>query len=273
MKKLLRGILSATIMTSLLLTTACGGGESEDSGVVKLEVGATAEPHAEILNFIKDDLEDEGIELVVKEFSSYELINPSTAEGSLDANFFQHTPFLESFNENSDDKLVSVGPIHIEPMGIYSEKITSLDEIKEGDKVSIPSDATNGPRALLLLEDQGLIEVENKDNISDISVLDITENPLNLDIIELDAAQLTRTMSDVTISVINTNYVLEAGLNPIEEAIVMEDGTDSPYSNILVVKEGRENEEAIQKLYEAMTSEKVREFILDEYQGAVIPAF
>lgn len=282
MKKLLKNALTTTLLASLLLTTSCGSSASTtdesqsattDAGEpVKLVVGATAVPHAEILNEIKDDLLAEGVELEVVEFTDYALLNPSTVEGDLDANFFQHTPFLEAFNENSDEKLVSVGPVHIEPIALYSDSITSIDEIKEGDKISIPNDPTNESRALLLLEENGLIKVKDRESVN-ITPLDIVENPLNLEFVELEAAQLPRTMGEVTASIINTNIALEAGLVPADDAIIMEDGSDSPYANILVVKEGRENEEAIQKLYSAMTSDKVRDFINETYEGAVIPAF
>ncbi|MFV0313853.1 MAG: MetQ/NlpA family ABC transporter substrate-binding protein [Anaerotignum sp.] len=282
MKKIFRNVLTATIASSLLLATACGSSSAEteapatddtaNAETTKLVVGATAVPHAEILNLVKEDLLAEGIELEVTEFTDYALLNPSTTDGSLDANFFQHTPFLDNFNANSDSKLVSVGPIHIEPLAVYSEKITSLDELKDGDKISIPNDDTNEARALLLLEDNGIIKVKDR-NAAAITPIDIVENPLNIEFVELDSAQLPRTINEVAVSVINTNFALTAGYNPIDNSIVMEDGANSPYANILVVKEGRENEEAIQKLYAALTSEKVKTFIEANYEGAVIPAF
>ncbi len=283
MKKLLKNALTATLLSSLLLVTACGStpttedpAKTDDTGAntqsSKLVVGATSVPHAEMLNLIKEDLAAEGVEIEIKEFTDYALLNPSTVDGSLDANFFQHTPFVEEFNANSDTKLVSVGPIHIEPIALYSESITSLDELKEGDKISIPNDPTNEARALLLLEDNGIIKVKDRTSVN-ITPLDIVENPLNIEFLELESAQLSRTINEVAASVINTNYALEAGFNPADDSIVMEDGANSPYANILVVKEGRENEEAIQKLYKAMTSEKVKTFIQETYNGDVIPAF
>lgn len=282
MKKIFRNVLTATIASSLLLATACGSSSAEtevpatddtaNAETTKLVVGATAVPHAEILNLVKEDLLAEGVELEVTEFTDYALLNPSTTDGSLDANFFQHTPFLDNFNANSDSKLVSVGPIHIEPLAVYSEKITSLDELKDGDKISIPNDDTNEARALLLLEDNGIIKVKDR-NAAAITPIDIVENPLNIEFVELDSAQLPRTINEVAVSVINTNFALTAGYNPIDNSIVMEDGANSPYANILVVQEGRENEEAIQKLYAALTSEKVKTFIEENYAGAVIPAF
>ncbi len=275
MKKIFKNLLSVALLSSLVLTTACGGSNANNTGSNgsnKLVVGATAVPHAEILNLIKDDLAAEGVELEVKEFSDYTLINAATVDGSINANFFQHTPFLESFNESSKTKLVSVGPVHIEPLGLYSNKITKIDEIKSGDKIAIPNDATNEARALVLLEDNGLIKVNDRTSTT-LTPIDIVENPLNLEFIELDAAQLPRTIDEVAASVINTNYALEGGFNPAEDAIVIENGADSPYANILVVTDGKQSEEAIQKLYKAMTSEKVKKFIEENYEGAVIPAF
>ncbi len=275
MKKLFGKVLSVALLSSLVLTTACGESGAKDTvedGTTKLVVGATAVPHAEILGLIKDDLLADGVDIEIKEFSDYTLINAATVDGSIDANFFQHTPFLNSFNDNSATKLVSVGPIHIEPLGLYSNKIIRLEDLKDGDKIAIPNDETNEARALLLLEDNGLIKVKDRTSTT-ITPIDIVENPLNLKFIELDAAQLPRTIDEVAASVINTNYALEAGFNPSLDAIIIEDGGNSPYANILVVVEGRENEEAIEKIYKAMTTEKVKKFIEENYGGAVIAAF
>lgn len=283
MKKFLKGILTATLFSSMLLVSACGSSATEteqpttavedtSSEPVTLKVGATLLPHYEILELIKDDLLAEGVILEPIEFTDYPVINPSTTDGSLDANFFQHKPFLNDFNNNSDQKLVSVGPIHIEPMAGYSNSIKSIDELKEGDKISIPNDPSNGTRALILLEAQGLIEIDTtKDSLTP---LDITSNPLNLEINEMDSAQLPRTIDEFAVSIINTNIALEAGLSPKDDSIFIEDASESPYANILVVREGEENSEAIQKLYKAMTSEKVREFLSsDEYKDSVVLAF
>lgn len=286
MKKFLKGILTATLFSSMLLVSACGGSnatdepkqseavadESQSSETVTLKVGATLLPHYEILDLIKDDLLAEGVILEPIEFTDYPVINPSTTDGSLDANFFQHKPFLNNFNANSDKKLVSVGPIHIEPMAAYSNSITSVEDLKEGDKVSIPNDPSNGTRALILLESQGLIEIDvTKESLTP---LDITSNPLNLEINEMDSAQLPRTIDEFAISIINTNIALEAGLSPKDDSIFIEDAAESPYANILVVREGEENNEAIQKLYKAMTSEKVRNFLSsDDYKDSVVLAF
>ncbi len=275
MKKIFKSAISLALLSTLVLTTACGSNDQasvDEPDTTSLVVGATAMPHAEILNFVKDDLAEQGITLEVKEFTDYNLLNQATAEGSVDANFFQHQPYLDSFNENSSDKLVAVGPVHIEPLGVYSNNITSLDELKEGDKVAIPNDPTNEARALVLLEDAGLIKVNDRTSTL-LTPLDIVENPLNLEFVELDAAQLARTMDDVAISVINTNYALEGGIDPVADALIMEDGTTSPYANVLVVPEGHENDPAVVALYDALTSDATRTFIEETYNGAVIPAF
>ena len=278
--------LIGLVLSAMLMLTACGGGNAGGNGTegttagtsgnstaeetTKLVVGATALPHAEMLNQVKDTLAEQGIELEVKEFADYTLINTALAEGELDANFFQHLPYLESYVEDSGIKLVSAGGVHIEPMGIYSDKITDMEELSDGAKVSIPNDATNEGRALLLLEDLGYIKLNEEAGLSAMPS-DIIENEKGLQFVELDAAQLPRTLSEVEISVINTNYALEADLNPTEDALEME-GADSPYVNIIAVREGDENKEAIKALYSALTTEDMRSFILENYEG-VVPAF
>lgn len=291
MKKLLRTVTTTVLLSSMLAVTSCSSSSQDAASTetasetaatsetveqptktTKLIVGATSMPHAEILNLIKDDLLAEGVEIEVKEFSDYVLLNPSTVDGSLDANFFQHTPYLDEFNATSDKKLVAVGPIHIEPIGLYSSTIKSLDELKDGDKIAIPNDPSNEQRALLLLEDNGVIKVKDR-NSSNITPIDIVENPLNLEFTELDAALLSSTMSDFTAAVINTNFAVQAGLNPANDSIIIEDGATSPYANVLVVLEGNENNEAIQALYKAMTSDKVKQFIEENYKGDILSAF
>ncbi len=261
--------LVALFLSAALAFTACGssGGNGEE---VVLKVGATAVPHAEILNVVKDDLAAEGVNLEVVEFSDYSLINKALVEGEIDANFFQHKPYLDEFNAESGENLVSAGGIHIEPMGIYSSSISSLDELKEGDKVGVPNDATNEGRALLLLQSEGLITLAT-DSL-DQTPEDITENSLNLEFVELAAEQLARTLSETTISVINTNYALEGGLSPLEDSIAMEAG-DSPYVNIVAVRAEDADNEAVTKLVEALQSDKVRDYINESYNGAVVPVF
>ncbi len=277
--------LAAIFTAAVLAFTACGGqtaeeapeaadgGEAveEQSENVTLKVGATAVPHAEILNEVKDDLAAEGIDLEVVEFSDYTLINKALVEGEIDANFFQHQPYLDEFIEESGADLVSVAGIHIEPMGIYSETIKSLDELKDGDKVGIPNDATNEGRALLLLQSQGLITLADEEALTQ-TPNDIVENNLNLEFVELAAEQLPRTLSETTISVINTNYALEGGLSPSDDTIAMESG-DSPYVNIVAVRSEDADNENIAKLVEALTSDEVRTFITEQYSGEVVPVF
>ncbi|WP_317366304.1 MetQ/NlpA family ABC transporter substrate-binding protein [uncultured Tyzzerella sp.] len=278
MKKFLKTSLLAVVLCFGL--TACGGSSDSnktsdsnggDTGNKTITVGATSVPHAEILNEVVDNLAEEGITLNVKEFSEYTVLNPSLTSDEIDANFFQHTSYLNNYMEETEEKLVSVGPVHTEPMGIYSKSIKSLDEIADKDKLAVPNDATNGARALLLLESNGIIKL--KEGVGDkATIFDIEENPKNIEIIEMDAAALPRALDDVKMAVINTNYALEAGFNPMEDAISIE-GSDSPFANILVVKEGNETKPEIQSLYKALTSDEIKTFIEEKYKGAVVPAF
>lgn len=269
LKKMLFSVFGAFLATFFI---ACGGDSSASAdakGNIKLIVGATPEPHATILAQVVPLLEKEGVSLEIKEFTDYVTPNLSLEDGSLDANFFQHKPYLDSFNAEKGTKLVSVASIHLEPMGVYSKKIKSLDELKDGDVVTIPNDPSNGSRALRILEKEGLIKL-GEGNL--VSPQDITQNDRNLSFKEVDAPQLTRTLDDVTISVINTNFALLANLNPLKDAIAIED-KESPYSNILVVKEGRESDEKIQKLVKALQSETIKNYINEQYKGAIIPSF
>lgn len=276
MKKFLTTSLLAI---SLLGLTACGSSQESDkantTGQEQTEktitVGATSVPHAEILNEVVDNLAEEGITLEVKEFSEYTVLNPSLASGEIDANFFQHMSYLNDYVEETGEKLVSVGAVHTEPMGMYSKALRSLDDILDGDKIALPNDPTNGARALLLLESNGLIKL--KEGVGDkATIFDIEENPKNLELIEMDAAALPRALDDVNMAIINTNYALQADLNPVQDAIIIE-GNDSPFANILVVREGDENKPEIQALYEALTSDEIKTFIEEKYEGAIIPAF
>ncbi|TLD81277.1 MetQ/NlpA family ABC transporter substrate-binding protein [Helicobacter sp. MIT 11-5569] len=242
----------------------------ETKSVEKVIVGATPEPHALILEQIKPLLAKDGVEIEIKEFTDYVTPNKSLDDGSLDANFFQHKPYLDSFNKEHKTNLVSVAGIHIEPMGVYSQSIKSLEELKEGDLISLPNDPSNGARALRILEKNGLITL--KGDVELASVQDIVENPKQLQFKEMDAPQLARALGDVTASVINTNFALLAGLNPLNDAIAIED-KDSPYVNILVVKAGNENQPNIQKLIKALQSEEIKQFITDQYKGAILPSF
>ena len=237
----------------------------------EISVAATPVPHAEVLEHIKPTLKEQGIDLTVRVFTDYVQPNIQVDQKRMDANFFQHQPYLDEFNDGRGTSLVSIQGVHVEPFGAYSSRIESLDELEEGAVVAIPNDPTNGGRALLLLQDAGLIKLEDESKIT-ATPRDIAENPKDLDFKELEAATLPRILNQVDLALINTNYALEAGLNPTEDALVIE-GANSPYVNILVVHEDNRNSEALQKLAEALTSEDVREFIKTEYEGAVVPAF
>ncbi|CDZ95157.1 MULTISPECIES: MetQ/NlpA family ABC transporter substrate-binding protein [Pseudomonadaceae] len=237
----------------------------------ELNVAATAVPHAELLEFVKPKLAEQGVTLNVKVFTDYVQPNIQVAEKRLDANFFQHQPYLDEFNKGKGTELVSVAGVHVEPFGAYSSKLKSLDELPKGANVVIPNDATNGGRALLLLDKAGVISLKEGAGIT-ATLKDIADNPKGIKVRELEAATLPRVLTQVDLALINTNYALEAKLNPTEDALVIE-GSDSPYVNILVARPDNKDSEAMQKLAAALHSEEVRQFITEKYQGAVVPAF
>lgn len=237
----------------------------------KLLVAATPVPHAEILEYVKPMLAKEGVELEVRVFTDYVQPNIQVAQKRMDANFFQHKPYLDEFNKDRGTDLVAVAGVHIEPFGAYSRRIKKLDELKEGAVVAIPNDPTNGGRALLLLQRAGLITLKDPAKIT-ATPRDIADNPKRLSFKELEAATLPRILDQVDLALINTNYALEAGLNPMKDALVIE-GADSPYVNVLVARPDNKDGEAMQKLVRALHSEAVKRFILEKYQGAVVPAF
>lgn len=232
-------------------------------------VGATPVPHAQILEFAQPLLAKEGYELKIQEFNDYVIPNIATQEGELDANFFQHTPYLEEFNKNRRTDLVKTVSVHLEPMGVYSSNLKNLNDLKSGSKISIPNDPTNESRALEVLASLKLISLNNNPLKTP---LDIVDNPKKFRFIELEAAQLPRTLDDVSLSVINTNFALSAGLNPSKDALAME-SINSPYANILVVKNGRENEPKIKVLSKILNSDEVKSYIENTYKGEIIPAF
>lgn len=236
-----------------------------------LSVAASPVPHAEILEFVKPALAKEGVNLKVKVFTDYVQPNVQVAEKRLDANFFQHQPYLDEFNKSKGTNLVSVATVHLEPLGAYSSKYKKLDELKDGATVVIPNDATNGGRALLLLDKAGLIKLKDSKNILS-TVKDITENPKNLKFRELEAATIPRVLTQVDLALINTNYALEAKLNPEKDALVIE-GSDSPYVNILVARPDDKDSEDMKKLVAALHTPEVKAFILEKYKGAILPAF
>ena len=280
MKKILTLILALTMAVGLC---ACGGGDApteepaaeEPAETITLKVAASPTPHAEILAQVVDVLAEQGIDLQITEYGDYVIPNTAVEEGDEDANFFQHTPYLEQFNEENGTHLVSVAKIHYEPMGIYAGMTASLEELPDGATIAVPNDPTNEARALLLLEAQGLIEVDDEAGLN-ATPNDITSNPKNLQFKELEAAMLPQTIEEVDLSIINSNYALQGGLNPAEDALASE-SSDSvaadTYANIIVVKEGSENNEAILALVEALQSDAVREYINNTYSGSVVPMF
>ena len=273
-------ILSLSIVGGLL--TGCGNndaaGKKADAGSVQelevIKVGASITPHAEILRSVSDELEKQGYKLEVVEYNDYIIPNTALESGELDANYIQHLPYLEDFNKENGTDIVSVADIHYEPFGIYAGKSDSLENLKEGAVIAVPNDTTNEARALLLLQDQGLIKLKENAGLT-ATVKDIAENPKNFEIKELEAAQVPKALQDVDVAAINTNYALEANLK-LSDALASE-GADSlaakTYANIIAVKEGNENAEKIKALIDTVKSEQVKKFIEDKYDGAVVPIF
>ncbi|MDA8520113.1 MetQ/NlpA family ABC transporter substrate-binding protein [Acidovorax sp. NCPPB 4044] len=238
-----------------------------------LKVAASAVPHAEILNFVKPQLKAQGVDLQVREFSDYIQPNAAVEDKQLDANFFQHQPYLDSYNKDRKSSIVAVpnGKVHVEPFGAYSKKIKAVSELKDGATIAIPNDPSNAGRALVLLQKQGLIQLKDPANIT-ATPIDIVKNPKKLKFRELEAALLPRALQDVDLALINTNYAIEAKLNPTKDALFIE-GSDSPYANFVAARADRANDPAIAKLVKALHTPEVKKFIQEKYQGAVVPAF
>jgi D-methionine transport system substrate-binding protein len=280
MKKSAFLALSLTLMLSL---AACGSKDnssasapnaSGDAGATKevtIKVGASSTPHAEILKFVQPALKKEGVNLEIVEFNDYVQPNVQVFEKQLDANYFQHQPYLDQFNKDKNENLVKVVGVHIEPFGAYSRKIKKIDELKDGAQVAIPNDPSNAGRALALMEKNGLIKLKDGVGIKG-TVQDIVENKKNLQIKELDPAILPRTLDELDLALINTNYALQANLNPAKDALFIED-KDSPYVNILAARPDNKDSDAIQKLAKALTTPEVKKFIEDKYKGAIFAAF
>ena len=277
MKKILTLILALTMAVGLC---ACGGGEeapADDTAAetVTLKVAASATPHAEILAQVVDVLAEQGIDLVVTEYGDYVVPNTAVEEGAEDANFFQHAPYLESFNAENGTHLVSVAPIHYEPMGIYPGMTASLEELADGAVIAVPNDVTNEARALQLLAAQGLIEIDPAAGLN-ATPNDITSNPKNLQFKEMEAAMLPQIVGEVDLAIINSNFALQGGLNPAEDSLASEDAASEAaqtFANIIVVKEGSEENAAVLALIEALQSDAVREFIETTYAGSVVAMF
>ena len=273
-KKTIIASVAALALTGFI--TGCGDEKKaaapapKDSRAVTLKVGVSPVPHAEILGAVKDKLAKEGVNVEIIEFTDYVQPNLALNDKNLDANYFQHKPYLDEFARSRNLKLVSAGAIHLEPMSVFSKKIKDLKDLPDGARVAIPNDPTNGGRALLVLQSAGLIKLRDGALIT-ATPQDITENKKNLQFSELEAPQLPRSLEDADISVININFALEAKLNP-KDAIFTE-SSDSPYANIVAVREGDETRPEIKKLIEALTSQESKDFIEKKYNGAIKAAF
>lgn len=278
--KPLAGIVAAAGLA--LALTACGGNSGAATTAASssaasdnvITVGASPSPHAEILEAIKPELEAQGYELKVVEYSDYVQPNVALSEGDLDANYFQHLPYLENYNTENGTDLASAGAIHFEPMGLYAGKSSDITNVPDGAKIAVPSDATNEARALLLLQDQGVIKLTDGVGL-EATANDIVENPHNVELVEVEAAAVPRSLQDVDFGVINGNYALSAGLDT--SATLASEGADSEaaqtYANIIAVRNGDENSEKTQALLKALTSDTARKFIEETYKGSVIPVF
>ena len=309
-KRALLGLLSAALVASL---AACGSSSSESSSAaassdaasseaaseasseasseadasaasesgagetlaepVHVKIGASVTPHAEILNHAKDALLKRGVDIEVVEFTDYVLPNTAVEDGDLDANYFQHKPYMDQFNEEKGTHLVSAGVIHYEPFGIYAgASRQSLDQVQDGDKIAVPNDTTNEARALLLLEAQGLLKLKDGAGLT-ATKQDIVENPKNLDIVEIEAAQIPKSLGSVDYAVMNGNYALQADMTA-NDALAVEDADSigaKTYGNVIAVKEGRENEEWVKILVDELHSPEMQDWMKEEYKGAVVP--
>ncbi|HDK7176354.1 TPA: MetQ/NlpA family ABC transporter substrate-binding protein [Clostridium botulinum] len=268
-KKILSITIATTLILGLVTLTGCGSSKENAKEKKTIVVGATPEPHAEILKKVKPILEKKGYTLEIKEFTDYITPNTALQDGEIDANFYQHIPYLEEFNKEKKTDLLYTVKVHLEPMGVYSKTIKDLKQLKSGATIAVPNDPTNESRALRLLEKEGIIKLKEGELVSK---LDITENPKNIKVEELDAAQLPRTLGDAEVAVINTNYAVSANLNPLKDALAIE-SKDSPYANVIVVKTENKNAEYIKALNEAINSEEIKKYIEEQYKGAIIPAF
>lgn len=276
-----RGAIALALTALAAPLAGCGSSDSTADAATSgasadktIKVGASPTPHAEILNAVKDELANDGYTLEVVEYNDYVLPNTALEDGDLDANYFQHITYLDNFNEENGTHLVSAGAIHFEPFGLYAGKTTSLDDLADGATVAVPNDTTNEARALLLLEQEGLITLKDGAGLN-ATVLDIEDNPKNLQIEEVEAAQLPRVLQDVDIAAINGNYALGAGLKVSDALAVESDEGEAAkaYGNVVAVKEGNENTEKTQALIKALTSDTAREYIESTYDGSVVPLF
>lgn len=272
-KKSIRILALVLALTSALALTGCGNEKAAEENTT-IRVGASPAPHAEILEVIADNLADEGYNLEIVEYNDYILPNKGVSEGDLDANYFQHISYLDNYNEENGTTLVSAGAIHYEPFALYAGKTKSIDALTSGAQIAVPNDGTNEGRALKLLEAEGLITLKPDAGFL-ATKLDIVENPLNLDIVEMEAAQLPRVLSTVDMAVINGNYAIAADLD-LSDALAME-ASDSEaagaYANVVAVESGNENSPKIKALVSALQSDEVKQFMEETYGGAVVPLF
>lgn len=268
-KRILAAGAAAVLAVGL---TACGGKENEADDKA-ITVAASPTPHAEILEAAKDLLKEKGYTLEIKEFDDYPQQNVVVDEGEFDANYFQHQPYLDNFNEEKGSDLVSAAKIHYEPLGIYPGASEDLENIKDGAKIAVPNDATNEARALLLLEENGIITLKADAGLN-ATKKDVEENPHNIEIVELDAAQIARVVEELDFVVLNGNYALDAGFNVQTDAIAKEEADSEAaqtYANIIAVKKENKDSEKIKALVEVLQSEEIGKFITDTYEGAVVP--
>lgn len=268
----MKKIIAIVLTLALALSLAACGSKADDKTIT---VAASPTPHAEILKVAAEVLAKDGWTLEIKEYTDYVQPNLVVDDGELDANYFQHVPYLDTFNADNGTKLVSVAMIHYEPFGIYAGTKSSIADLAEGDKIAVPNDGSNRARALLLLEQEGIIKLKEGVGM-DATDLDIVENPLNLEIFQMEAAQIANVRDSVALAVINGNYALQAGLNAGTDALAVEDAESisaTTYANVLVVKEGNTNNPKIQALVKALQSEEVKNFINETYSGAVVAIF
>ena len=276
----LKKALALALTGAVIIGAFAGCGAKKDSSdkkeeTKKIVIGASPSPHADILKVAKKELKKEGYELEIKEYSDYVQPNTALESGDLDANYFQHKPYLDDFNKQKKTHLVSAGTIHYEPFGIFPGKTKALKDLKKGATVAVPNDTTNEARALLLLQDQGLIKLKDGAGLT-ATKKDIVENKKNLAIKEIEAAQIPRSLKDVDIAVVNGNYALEAGLKVNKDALATEDADSigaKTYGNIVAVKKGNEKTDATKALVKALKSDAVKKYINDKYDGAVVPLF
>ena len=269
-KKLFAAVL---IATTCLFAAGCGSSSDSDASGDKKEIkmGVTAGPHAEVMEEVAKEAAKQGITIKIVEFNDYVQPNKALAEGDLDMNSMQHQPYMDNVVKKQGLKITSIGKTIILPMAVYSHKYKDIKDVADGAKVTIPNDPTNGARALLLLQQAGLIKLKNGNSV-DASVTDITDNPKNLQFVELDAAQIPRSLDDTDLACVNTNYAIPAGLNPQKDSILVE-SKDSPYANVMAVRQGDENNETYKKVLEIYQSEPIKKFIEEHFQGTILPAF